>query len=85
MDELHWSHQFVARGGSFWFKFMLTKTCQHSWCAAITDLTNLSLKFASPAGVNKVEREFASKSLVNSYGVPERFVKILFIASSSIT
>ena len=61
---------------------MLTKTCQLSWCAAITDQTNLSLKVALPARVNKVERKFAGKVLVNSYGVAERFVKNLFIASS---
>ena len=46
---------------------------------AITDLTNLSLKVALPARVNKREREFAGKDLVNSYGVAERFVKNLFI------
>ena len=34
--------------------------------------------------MNKVEREFAGKDLVNSYGVVERFVKNLFIASISI-
>ena len=34
--------------------------------------------------MNKVELEFAGKDLVNSYGVVERFVKNLFIASSSI-
>ena len=34
--------------------------------------------------MNKVEREFAGKDLVNSYGVVERFVENLFIASSSI-
>ena len=37
------------------------------------------------ARVNKVEREFAGKDLVNSYGVVERFVKNLFIASNAIT
>ena len=34
--------------------------------------------------MNKVEREFAGKDLVNSYGVVERFVDNFFIASTSI-
>ena len=38
-----------------------------------------------PARVNKIEREFAGKDLVNSYGVVERFVKKFLIASTSIT
>ena len=50
----------------------------------ITDLTELSLKVALPARLKKVEREFAGKDLVNSYGVVEKFVKSLFIASNYI-
>ena len=34
--------------------------------------------------MSKVEREFANKVLVNSYGVAQRFVKTLFMARSSI-
>ena len=59
--------KFYRAAGGFWFKLLLTKTCQLSWCAAVTDYKNLSLKFALPARLNTVELEFASKDLVNGY------------------
>ena len=68
----------------FWFNFILTNTCQLSYCAATIDQTSLSLKVALQARENKIERQFANRDLVNSYGVVESFIKNLFIVSLSI-
>ena len=70
-----------AGGRLFWFKFILTNFC---YFVGVRPLLIKQLKSALPARMNKVEREFAGKNLVNSYGVVERFVENLFIASSSI-
>ena len=75
---------FVARGGGFSLKFNVDKNFWISWRAAVTDWTNLSLKVALLARVNKVEREIVSKDLVAGYWVVEGFVKNLFITSSSV-
>ena len=44
---------------------------------------NLSLEVALPARVNKVEREFAAKDLMDGYWVVGEFVKNSFNASTS--
>ena len=68
--DMHYGHEMVpqsmkhimdvARGSRFWFKFIVDQTLSLSWCAAVIDQVNLSLKVVLPARVKKVQSEFAN-------------------------
>ena len=60
--KLVWMKCYFRVGIQFCFRILVDKTLSFSWCAAVTDQINLSLKIALSACVNNVKLEFASET-----------------------